>query len=175
MTVEQANPDETAHQPTYFTVFHLFGLIFAVIIAFFLARDGWAAYGFLGMLGGLVIGVLLAPIAFAVMFALSFVGLGLIAFIACDAMPVRIWLARLRTVLRGAVIVGSIAWLARSIPGLIRTTTLKAFYDAALVGLVIPLGSFLLLFMSRFERLAPPGDQVERSHPAPSAGEADPQ
>ena len=147
MTIEQAEPDHAAHQTGYFTIFHLLGLIFAVMIAFLLARDEWVAHGFLGMLGGLVVGVLFAPIAFALFFALSFIGLGLLAFIACDEIPVGIGLARLRTVLRGAVFVGSIAWIARSIPGLMRTTALKEFYDAALVGLVVPLGSILLLFM----------------------------
>ena len=50
-------------QPVHLTVFHLFGLILAGVCASGLAKDGWAERGYVGLLGGLIIGALaFAPI-----------------------------------------------------------------------------------------------------------------
>jgi hypothetical protein len=159
MSVEQASPSREADQPVYFTVFHLFGLILAGVVAFGLAKDGWAWGGFPGLLGGLLVGALFAPIAFALMTLLSLLAIVSLIFVACDEMPVGIWLRRLRSTLRLAVILGGVAWIVRAVPGLMHTTTWKDFYNAALAGVLFPCGAIFMLFMSRLEGLSERGHQ----------------
>jgi hypothetical protein len=45
MSFEQADPNREADQPVHCTVFHLFGLIVAGVVAFDLAKDGWPGAG----------------------------------------------------------------------------------------------------------------------------------
>jgi hypothetical protein len=161
MSTEQADPDRELQQPGYFTVFHLFGLIVAGVCAFGLAKDGWAAHGYLGLLGGLILGAVVAPVIFFVGFVVCVLGLLSLVFIAADEIPVGIWLARLRTILRGAIFAGGVAWIVHALPGLTRTTTWKEFYDAALSGLVFPCSAILCLFISRFEKSQKRGHQPE--------------
>jgi hypothetical protein len=111
------------------------------------------------LLGGLVLGTLFAPVAFIIVCVLALLAMLLLVFIACDEMPVGFWLARLRTVLRGAVIAGGIVWIVRAIPGLIQTKTWKEFSNAALAGVVFPCGAIFFLFMSRLEGFSEHGHQ----------------
>jgi hypothetical protein len=159
MSDEQAGSNHEADQPVCFTVFHLFGLILAGVVAFGLAKDGWACGGFPGLLGGLVLGALFAPVAFILVSLLALLAMLLLVFVACEEMPVGFWMARLRTVLRGAAIAGGIAWILRAIPGLMQTTTWKDFSNAALAGVVVPCGAIFFLFMSRLEGLSERGHQ----------------
>ena len=161
MSTEQADPDRERQEQSSFTVFHLFGLILAGVCAFGLAKDGWAAHGYLGLLGGLIVGALVAPVVIFVGFVVCVLGLLALVFIAADEIPVGIWLARLRTILRGAIIVGGVAWIVYAIPGLTRTTTWKEFSDAALLGLVFPCSAIISLFISRFERSQKRGNETE--------------
>jgi hypothetical protein len=68
-------------QPVHLTVFHLFGLILAGVCASGLAKDGWAERGYVGLLGGLILGALAAPIIFFLGFVLSLLGLLSLVFI----------------------------------------------------------------------------------------------
>jgi hypothetical protein len=45
MGVEQADPNREERQPVCFTIFHFFGVILAGVVAFGLAKDGWAWAG----------------------------------------------------------------------------------------------------------------------------------
>ena len=159
MSTDQADPERELQKQGSFTVFHLFGLIVAGVCAFGLAKDGWAALGYLGLLCGLILGALVAPVIFFVGFVVCALGLLSLVFIAADEIPVGIWLARLRTILRGAIIVGGIAWIVHAIPGLTRTTTWKEFRDAALAGLVFPCSAIFSLYISRFEKSQKRGNE----------------
>jgi hypothetical protein len=74
-------------------------------------------------------------------------------FIACAAIPLGTAPGRLRSVLRSAIIAGSVAWLVYALPGVVQVPTWAKMYTAALTRVLAPVSTVFFLCSSRLEGL----------------------
>jgi hypothetical protein len=141
----------------------LLGIVALILWALYvlvLALAGWVQAGFLGLLAGAVLGAVMGAVVIPLVAVSAYVFVIIIIiifmFILCGTAPLPPWPRRLRAALRGAIIVGSVACVVLAVPRVLAAPTLKEAREAALMGILLPLGVIFSLYWDRMEEFGKP-------------------